>query len=627
MTWNYPDYRAMRDHNIVFTGLAGYSMGLEQIGVQASNSADAAAQLSYGIFVSGNYFDVLGVAPALGRVFNADDDRAPGASPYVVLSYAYWQSHFDHDGQAIGRKLSLNGHPFTVIGVAPRGFAGADVALKPDLFIPIMMRSEVRHVTFASWNDRHNWWMAALGRLKPDAGIKKAETELFAVCKDQESAERRSLSNPKFAQAADRIVLAPAARGFSYLADQLKKPLVILFAIVALVLLIACANVANLMLARGAARQREIAVRLAVGASQWRVVSQLLTESMSIAILGGVSGIAVAFIGIRALLRFMPNPSYEVAAINATIDWRTLAFTFAACVLTGLLFGIAPAWQSTRPDLVPALKEDLPGSIGGGRLTLRKGLVILQLALSVPLLVGACLFTRTLGNLRELDTGFSPENVFIVSVDPTTFGYKGQRTLDFYNQLRARAGALPGVRAASLALITPLTGSSWNEDAAIEGYAGKPGEKNSIFLDAVGPRYFETLGTPIRLGRDFTDGDNPAAAIELPDHITPGMMLPDPPGRHVAIVNEAFARHFFGGRSAIGRHVALGGPYRTDEAYEIVGLVKDARYFNVRDQAEPMMFVPVWRRFAGQTQLLVRTSVRRRSWPLNCAAKSKSLIR
>ena len=304
----------------------------------------------------------------------------------------------------------------------------------------------------------------------------------------------------------------------------------------------------------------------------------------------------------------MPHRSYELAVISATIDWRALAFTFAACVLTGLLFGIAPAWQSTRPDLVPALKEDLPGSTGAGRFTLRKGLVILQIALSLPLLVGAGLFTRTLGNLRELDTGFSPENVFIALVDPTTFGYKGQRTLDFYNQLRARVTALPGVRAASLALITPLTGSSWDGDATIEGYTWKPGERNTVFFNAVGPRYFETLGTPILLGRDFTDGDNPATAIELPDHPTPGMKLPDPAGRHVAIVNETFARHFFGDRSAMGMHVAMSGPYRTDEAYEIVGVVKDARYFNVRDQAEPMMFVPVWRRFAAQTQLLVRTS-------------------
>ncbi len=603
VAWNYPDYCAMRDHNTVFTGLAGYSLGLEPIGVQSGN-AGSATQLAYGVFASGNYFDLLGVRPALGRVFNPADDRAPGASPYVVLSYSYWQSHSNHDTQAIGGKLTLNGYPFTIIGVAPPGFRGADIALKPDLFIPVMMRSQVRHISFASWNDRHNRWMAVIGRLKSGARIKTAEGELFAICKGQESAERQSLSNPRLAETADPIVLVPAARGVSYLADELKKPLLILFVIVALVLLIACANVANLMLARGATRQREIAVRLAVGASRWRVISQLLTESMLIALLGGASGVVVALLGIRVLLRFMPHPGYDLGTINATLDWRALAFTFAVCILTGLLFGIAPAWQSTRPDLVPALKEDLPGSTRGGRFTLRKGLVILQVALSLPLLVGAGLFVRTLGNLRELDTGFSPENVFIASVDPTTFGYKGQRTLDFYNRLCTRVGALPGVHSASLALITPLTGSSWNGSATIEGYTWKAGERNNIFLNAVGPRYFETLGTPILLGSDFTALDDPSTAIELPDHLTPGMKLPDPPGRHVAIVNETFARHFFADHSALGMHVSLGG----STPYEIVGVVKDARYFSMREATEPMLFVPVWRRFAAQTELLIRTS-------------------
>ena len=602
MTWNYPDYRAMRDRNTVFTGLAGYSLGLEPIGIQAGN----ATELSSGIFVSGNYFNVLGVSAALGRAFNDADDRAPGASPYVVLSYSYWQSHFNGDMQAIGRKLRVNDYPFTVIGVAPRGFAGADVAYKPDLFMPIMMRSEVLHIPFASWNDRHNWWMAAVGRLKPGASIQKAEGELFSICKHQESAERRSLANPQLANTADQVVLEPAARGFSYLAGQLKKPLSILFVIVAVVLLIACANVANLMLARGATRRREIAVRLALGANRRRVISQLLTESMLIAFLGGACGILVSLAGIHVLLRFVPQSGSQlVNGINATLDWRVLAFTVTVCILTGLLFGIVPAWQSTRPDLVRPLKEDVPGSTAT-RFTLRRGLVVLQVGLSLPLLVGAALFARTLGNLRERDTGFAPKNVFVASVDPTRFGYTGQRTRDFYDRLCARTAALPGVRAASLALLTPLTGSSWNGSVTVEGYTWKRGERNKIWLDAVGPRYFDVIGTPLLLGRDFTDLDNPATAIELPDHIVPGQQLPDQPGRHVAIVNETFARHFFGDRGAVGMHVAMGGPFRN--SYEIVGVVKDARYFSVRNAADSMMFIPVWRRFAAQRELVIRAS-------------------
>ena len=606
MSWNYPDYRAMRDRNTVFTGLTGYSLPLEPLGVQTGSGADQAAELSSGLFVSGNYFDVLGVSPALGRVFNAANDHAPGAPPYVVLSYSYWQSHFGGDTQAIGRKLRVNGYPLTVIGVAPRGFAGADIAFKPDLFIPIMMRSEVLHIPFASWNDRHNWWMAAIGRLKPGASIKAAEGQLFAICKGQEEAERRTLTRPAWANTADPIVLAPAAHGFSYLDNEIKKPLSILFVIVAMVLAIACANVANLMLARGAARQREIAMRLAVGASRWRVVSQLLTESMLIAALGGLGGLLVALAGIRALLRFAPQQGSElITGLTATLDWRVLAFTALICVLTGLLFGAAPAWQSTRTDLVPALREDVSRSIGG-KFSLRKTLVIVQVTLSLPLLVGAALFAQTLGNLRARDTGVAAKNVFIATIDPTRFGYKGQRARDFYDRLCARVGSLPGVRAASLALLTPLTGASWDNKITVEGYTRKPGENDQVWLNAVGPRYFEALGTPLLLGRGFTEQDNPARAIELPDHIAPGTDLPDPPGRHAAIVNEAFVREFFGDQSAIGMHVTMGWPFRS--TYEIAGVVQDVHYLGLRNAAEPMMFVPVWRRFAAQRELVIRTS-------------------
>jgi predicted permease len=348
-------------------------------------------------------------------------------------------------------------------------------------------------------------------------------------------------------------------------------------------------------------------VRLAVGASRRRVLAQLLTESMLIAILGGASGVLVALAAIPALLRFVPQSGREpVTGINATLDWRVLAFTVMVCVLTGLLFGIVPAWQSTRPDLVPSLKEDVPGSTGIRHFTLRKGLVILQIALSIPLLVGAGLFARTLGKLRGLDAGFTHENVLIASVDPTRFGYKGQRVRDFYDRLCARVAALPGVRSASLAFITPLTGASWNGNVTVEGYAPKSGEKNNVFFDAVGPRYFETLGTPVLLGREFTQRDNPVTTIELPDHIVFGQTLPDPPGGQVAIVNETFARHFFGDHSPLGMHVMMGGPFHS--SYEIVGLAKDARYFGVRSAVEPMMFIPAWRNFTEQRELVIRTA-------------------
>jgi predicted permease len=489
-SWNYPDYRAMRDQNTVFEGLAGYSLGLQTMGVQLGGGVAQASELAYGVLVSGNYFDVLGVSPAIGRVFDSSDDRAPGAAPYVVLSYTYWQRRFRREATVVGRKLRLNGYPFTVIGVAPPGFTGTDVAFKPDLFIPIMMRSQITHVSFERWSNRHNWWMAAIGRLKPGTPIKKAEGQLFAICKDQEAAERRSTPNPKNVNTAEQTVLGPGGRGYSWIADELRKPLWVLFAIVALVLLIACANVANLMLARGATRQREIAVRLAVGAGRWRVASQLLTESLLIAFAGGAAGVVVSLLGVRLLLRFAPQPAWTPVAIHASPDWRVLAFTVAVSLATGLLFGVAPALRSSNPDLVSALKEDVPGSTGIHRFGLRKTLVVVQVALSLLLLIGASLFVRTLGSLRSLDTGFARENVIIASVDPARFGYKGQRLRDFYERLRARLAVSPGVRSASLANITPLSGSSWNSNVAIEGYAWKPGEKKYVWFDAVGSPLF-----------------------------------------------------------------------------------------------------------------------------------------
>lgn len=603
-SWNYPDYVAMRDHNTAFTGLAGYSMGLSTFGLQSSNSANEPAELTYGIFVSGNYFGVLGVTPALGRVFSDKDDRAPGAAPYVVLSYSYWRARFNGDTQVIGQKLWLNGYPLTVIGIAPAGFTGTDVAFRPDVFIPIMMRSEVAHIPFKRWNNRHYWWMAVIGRIKNGTPLSKAEGELYAICKDEESAERRTVSNPKFVDKAHQIVVTPAAGGYSSFATTLKKPLLILFVIVGLVLLIACANIANLMLARGAARQREIAVRLAIGASRGRVITQLLTESILIAILGGAGGIVFSLLGIRVLLSFVAELSWAPGSgIHASVDWRVFGFTIGICILTGLLFGVAPALQSTRPDLVPALKEDSPGSTGARRFTARRALVVAQVALSLPLLAGATLFARTLGNLLALDTGFAPENVFVASVEPSQFGYKGARTRDFFDRLCARVAALPGVRSASLAGITPLSGSQWSDFVTVDGYTWKAGEEKTVWLDNVGRRYFHTIGTPLLLGREFVEQDNPATTIEP---FTPGQPPPDAPGQHVAIVNETFARHFFANRSPLGMHVGVGDPKPI--VYEIVGVVKDARYFNMREAIKPMMFIPIWRVAPQNAELVIRTT-------------------
>src|ERR1041384_8195347 len=295
-SWYYPDYAAFRDHNTSFSGLAAYGGGGQPMGLQLDGTEAAkSTELAQVVSVSGNYFDVLGVEAALGRVLAPEDDQASGAGPYVVLSYDYWQSRFNGDSNVVGQTARLNGYPFTIVGVARRGFHGADVTASPNMYIPIMMHTQVTGVPFALWNTRHYWWMQSIGRLSAGASITQAETELYAVSQSQEEGERQVTADARFVNQARPIKLLPAARGYSGVRNRLERPLVILMIVVALVLLIACANVANLMLARGAARQREIAVRLAVGASRSQLTSQLLVESIVIALVGGLVGLSFAW--------------------------------------------------------------------------------------------------------------------------------------------------------------------------------------------------------------------------------------------------------------------------------------------------------------------------------------------
>ncbi len=609
VSWNYPDYVAFRDHNQSFSGLAACSFGPQPVGMQADNAQPGdTTELAYATSVSGNYFDVLGVTPAIGRLLNPEDDRTPSASPYAVLSYDYWHQRFNGDPAVIGRKLRLNGFPFTVVGVSRRGFRGTDVTASPNVYTTIMMHGELIGVPFTRWNNRHWWWMQVVGRLKPGVNVKQAESELFVVYREQEESERRSSPDGRFVNQARPILLMPAARGYSMARNRLEKPLIVLMVVVGLVLLIACANVANLMLARGAARQREIAVRLAIGASRGRLTGQLLVESIVIAILGGVAGLPLSWLGVRALLMFVPRPGWTQVTVNVSPDLRLLGFTFAVSVLTGVLFGIAPALRSTRPDLAPVLKDEVPGASGPSRFSLRNILVVAQVALSLLLLIGSGLFVRSLRNLRDIEPGFRRERSVVIRVDPGQNGYKGQRLREFYERLRANVSTLPGVESMSLANITPLAGSRWNEDFTVEGYQWQPGDKKYVDLNAVGPRYFETMGIPIVLGRDFRDEDNPPYSPDPPTTFTLGDSQPELPGPRVVVINESMAKHFFASRNPIGLHICFTEKYDPARAYEVIGIVKDARYFGLRNAPEPMVYQSVWRLGAGSRALCFRTS-------------------
>jgi predicted permease len=554
--------------------------------------------------VTGNYFQVLGVEPAIGRVFNLEEDRAPGASPYAVLSHDYWQTRFNGDPRLIGRRLRLNGYPFTIVGVARRGFRSTDVSLGPNVYVPVMMRSEVLGMPFARWNNRNNYWIQVVGRLKPGVSTKQAESEMFAICKNQEEAQRRTAEDQRWVNSASPVTLLPAARGYSGMRNRLEKPLIVLMIVVGLVLVVACANVANLMLARGAGRQREIAVRLAVGASRGRLTGQLLTESLVIAVLGGLAGLCCSYLGVKVLLQFLPQSSVTQVTLHVVPDLRLLSFTAAISLLTGILFGLAPALQSTRPALLMALKADTPGA-GVSRFSLRNALVVVQVALSLLLVIGAGLFVRTLNHLGELEAGFRRQQTMIAFIDPSRNGYRGQRLRDFYQRLLAAAEGLPGVRSASLAFITPLGGSRWNNDVAVEG--AQPSRQNIVDMNAVGPRFFETVGIGLIRGREFRDEDNPPVS-ENPPATLDFRQRPPEQGPRVAIVNESFAKRFFAGRDPVGQRLCFDEKYDPARAYEIVGLVKDAHYFGLRQATQPMVYRPVWRPDASFRALCIRTT-------------------
>jgi predicted permease len=601
---NYPDYRYIRDHNRSFSGVAAYGGGggLAAFGVLGEGS-QAVPELVTPTLVSGNFFDLLGVIPAIGRVLGPDDNVKEDGHPWAVLDYDFWQRRFAGDPVAVGRKITMNGSPFTIVGVARSGFIGPQLGVHPDIYAPIMMLREIQHST-GDWNTRHQWWLTILCRLKPGvtraAATPEVDTLWHRILAGDPEEHRRPYD--KNYDLNNRGTLLEASGGYSYLRSQIQKPLTVLMTVVALVLLIACANVANLLLARAAARQREIAIRLAVGAGRARLVRQLVLETVVVAIAGGIAGTAFAWWGVRVLITFLPKRSVPVA-LDLTPDWRLLAFSFGICLAVGLVCGIVPALQATRPNLTTALKNE---AAAGGRIRFdpRRALVVTQVAISLLLLIGAGLFVRSLKNLKALDVGFVRERVLLVNVNPNMMGYKGQRLREFYERLLQRTRSLPEVRQAALANITPLAGSRWNSGTTFEGYDRKPDERPSVDHNSVSPGYFESLGIPLLQGRDFRDEDNPAVVPEP----KPGDEEVLAPPKAVAIINETAANKYFAHQNPIGRHFTHGDKFDAAKAFEIVGVVKNSNYFDIRKSVDPMVYIPAWRLRAGGNTLCVRTT-------------------
>jgi predicted permease len=575
---SYPVYAELRDNAQVFDGVFG------RFGAAFTVGAAGRSERVLGELVSGSYFPVLGVGSALGRTIGPDDDRVEGGHPVAVLSYGFWRTRFNADPSVLNSTLTINGYPYTVIGVARPGFDGIEVGRITQVFVPLMMKPSVTP-TWNGLDDRLNRWVRVFARLQPGVTREQAKAALdpfFGTILE------RDLSAPGFAKAGqdtrtryrgNSLVVADASQGRSGLRRNLTIPLWVLMATASGVLLIACANIANLLLARGAARQREMAVRLALGATRSRLISQLLAESLMLAAAGGLIGIAISAAAAPMLLGFFVSPDGP-QPISTGPDWRILAFTGAITLLTGILFGLAPAFRSSRPNVAPTLK-DVATSVLGGHGRVRKALVASQIGISLLLLIGAALFIRTLNNLLAVDIGFQTTQLVSFGIDPSLSGYDGPRVKAFTKALLERLTATPGIEAAGLSTTRLLEGNQWTTSITVAGYQAKGIENSTQWANSVSYGYFKTMGIPILIGRDFTDRD---------ERTTPAS--PGTSDYRIAIVNEKFARHYFGDMNPIGRRIGFGGNPNTPTPIEIVGVVRDSKYTDVRDEMQRQVFFP-----------------------------------
>jgi macrolide transport system ATP-binding/permease protein len=569
--FSYPNYKDFRDRNEVFSGLIGYRF------TPLSMSHDGINERVWGFEVSGNYFDVLGVDTILGRTISLDDDRAAGASPVAVMSYKCWQQRFGGDQNVIGRDVIVNGRSFTIVGVAPRAFFGTEVVSQPDLWFPMSMEAQLE--IGSNWlDDREAKNVFLQGRLKPGVSVTQAQTALNLIAMDLER-EYPNINEGKRVELSPPGLMGLAMRGpvmgFSGL----------LMAVVGLVLLLACINLANLLLARAADRRREIAVRLALGASRFRLVRQLLTESLMLAFCGGALGLLPAawLVNLAAALKVPPNIPLS---FDIHIDYRVFIFTLFLSLGTGVLFGLLPALQATKTDLVPALKDE--PSFGGHRKSwLKSSLIVFQISLSLMLLVGGGLMMRSLAQAQAINLGFDPKNALEVAFDLRLQGYESVQGKEFQKRVLDRVRALPGVQVAGIADMIPVDLHFSRTAVFIEG---QPPERTantpSSMINRASPQYFQAMGTRLLAGRDFTEQD---------DQNSP----------RVAIVNEAFARRFFPSEDPMGKRFSLGRPESAKN--QVIGVVEDGKYAALNEGPRPFVCRPLWQAEVGATSVIVRT--------------------
>jgi predicted permease len=575
-TFNYPLYRDYRERNTVFSGF--FCFGDERFTLAGRGSGESLD----GLIVSGNYFNVLGIRPALGRLLAPDDDRS-GAAPVAVMSHRLWERRFAADPAIVGKSVVIDNHDFTVVGVAPEEFNGTLRGFVPALYVTMAMQPIVMPVSgIDPLNDRRFTWLFFMGRLKDGVGLGQAQASLRALAGQIHAAAPMN-TEPD-------VVLLDGSGGQGERVSGFEAPLLLLMGAVGLVLVIACANVANLLLARGEARRREVAVRLAIGASRARLLRQFLTESLLVAVAGGLLGAVLAVWLANWLVTLHPPESLAALSIGAgaRLDWRVLGFLAAVTLVAGLVAGLAPAWQSARAPVTAGLKDDA-GARGRRRWNLRDGLVVCQVALSLIVLVASGLTLRSLARTESIDPGFEPAKLLLAPFDLGNSGYSPERGHVFLKELRRRAAAMPGVESASVAVVSPLSGNGmrWT----VFGADGHVFDKKPNFdFDVVAPDYFHTLHIPLLAGRDFDSRDT--------DNSPP-----------VVIVNRAGARRLWPGQNPIGRHLMLPSiPPGKLLNLEVVGVVGDSKYRNLLDPVAPAMYLPFAQRYRGHGTLIVRTA-------------------
>jgi predicted permease len=581
----YSEFEYLRDHNEVFSSIFASDSNLPDVRATLGGFLNGVANEEESLrirLVSGDYFSTLGANPAAGRMFTSDVDKARGASPFAVISYALWKQRFGLDPSVLGKTIQVNQTSFEIIGVTQQGFFGETVGEAPDVWVPAMMQDAIypgRDLLTASQDMTNiHTWLQVMARLKPGVTTEQAKASINVVFKRMLDSLGGTLNAQERHELEDqRINLQAGARGSSTLNEAYGAPLKVLMGLVGFVLLIACANVANLLLARGTARQKEFAVRLAIGAGRGRLIRQLLSESLLLALAGAAAGILLAQWADTLLVQMVSRASTgrEVVQINLRPDARMLAFTLGIAVLSAILFGLIPALRATRLDLSPILKSTTSGSNGENarrRLPATKLLVIAQVAISLILLVAAGLFVHSLSKLSEVNLGYKPENLLLFQVDGAAGGYNGPANLRFQQDLLEKFSAIPSLRAATLSSNGLFSHSESADPISVDGYTPKPGEEMHSRMDHVGPGYFSTVGIPVLIGREIGPQDSGN-------------------GPRVAVINKTFAKHFFGSANPLGKKVHDTYPGNPSEV-EIVGVVADAKYNSLREKTPPRLYAP-----------------------------------